>query len=145
MTLYFTYKWWGWQEKGEVICQKLHRKWLKDLGFENKPNDSRILIFNQFLPARGRRRENLRDTEVRMYCMHMLFKCCYSWIITHSCFSIKRFTRTSKQNGINLWLKNYDHLYANESWPYVSERLKKITENHKFWVFPLFYTLPGQV
>lgn len=77
--------------------------------------------------------------------MYMCFNCCSSWIISHSCFSIKEGTRTSKQNGIYLWLKNYDHLYANEVWTYASGRLKGIMHSHKFGVFLLFHTLLGQV
>lgn len=74
----------------------------------------------------------------------MCFNCCYTWIISQSCFSIKGSTRTSKQNGIYLWLKNYDHLYANECWSYASGRLKRITRSHKFGVFLLFYALPDK-
>lgn len=68
--------------------------------------------------------------------MYVCFNFCYIWIISHSYFPIKGGTRTSKQNDIYLWLKNYDHLYANES--YVSRRLKRITQSHTFGTFLLF-------
>lgn len=98
-----------------------------------------------FSATKGRKDRACKRCKSKEALYVYVFNCHYSRSISHSCFSIKGGTRTSKQNGINLWLKNYDHLYANEGWPYASGRPKRIMQSHKFWVFLLLHTLPGQV